>query len=253
MDNFDIFRHLNAYLSRNITNYEGSSIETLNTYIDSGLLELHTTFHIKTEQAIIVVPAFRKTFRIDTDDPDVIMESYKLITEYEQRSDNNKNVNYGKKLNNILDKLMFIRNIPISGGVTESISEEFHSNKVLQLLDVSDDKGTEYFINQKNVFARDQITLYFPKAKEGDLIYVTYKPYPVSIRTTYPRIDLPDTLFSCLYAYVALQVVNSIELYKESYPNMFNAYINEIQKAKRNESVLPEDFSSTLQFKKGFY
>ncbi|OCR88068.1 hypothetical protein CFT13S00388_02560 [Campylobacter fetus subsp. testudinum] len=248
----DVLNELQTNTLPNITRDKQTKNENLIVTINEGIKTLHNIFHISSEQAIVLVPAFRNIFKISKEDPNVIMASYYKIAEcalksgFESKSDMvAKLVEYDKNLK---------RDILLKNEDNSTEIFSIKGTEVLQLLGVEDTKGTNYSFNAENVFTIDPITLHFPNTKEGDILYVEYKPKPTlaNIGKLYEHIDLPDSLIECLYSFVALKIISGIEGYKQFYPNLLNTYNNEINKAMTNGAVMPEGLVANLVKNKGF-
>lgn len=135
------------------------------------------------------------------------------------------------------------------------------SREVLQPLEVKDDYGTQYEINEKNVFAINQNTLYFPNCKCEDIIYVIYKVKPkvytledcsISEEDS-EELYLPDTLMRCFYSYIDLRIISTVGGHKELYANTLQEYQQALEKAMMRSDTLPRGLETTLNLKKGFY
>lgn len=234
----------------NVTKQRQMDTSSLVNIINEGIITLHSLFNIRTEQAIILVPAFRNTFVLDRKDPNVIMASFYKLAECSVKAE------YKSKAELIKAALELDKNLRADILVnSDRQSTDIFSVKhdeVLKVLEIEDDEKHRYVINEKEVFLIDQKTLYFPHCKESEIIYVKYKPKPIkaSISAMNAEIDLPDTLINALYAYVQLKVVTGIEGLKQFYPNVLNTYNAEIDKARATGAVMPYG----LEFKnlKGF-
>lgn len=248
----------------NITNRLQMSEERIVSFINEGILSLYNQFTIEVEQAIILVPKNRNIFHINKNDPNIIMGSINKIAKAKTFIDIYK---LGLDKNNLLKELELDNDIyrllkdetilePIE--IDSSIDELIKTNEekeILQILNVEDDKGNEYEFNIKNVFIIDQNTLYFPECEERSKIYVTYKvrPKQYTLDDINEKVCLPETLLDCLYSFIDLRAVSSIEGFKEFYPNLLNSYNMQLEKALMNSYVLPTELVTKLEFKKGFY
>ena len=160
---------------------------------------------------------------------------------------------FDKKLN---------KNILLENEDSDTSIFKIKGNECLKILEVEDEKNTRYIINEDNVFATSQTTLYFPNCVEGDLIYVAYKPKPIKVVGKFDEqgyltdgneeVDLPDLFVECLNAFIALKIVSGMEGMKEFYPNLINNYNQELQKAKDAQYALVEGLKDTIRFQKGF-
>jgi hypothetical protein len=238
----------------NVTTNRQMKTESIIELINEGLNTFHSLFRINTEQAIILVPAFRHNFKLINEDPNVIMASRYKLAECELKTDNletkTQQIQALLEFDKKLKEQILLNN--------EKENKEIFSTKkdqVLQILEVTDEKNTIYSFNEENMFIIDQITLYFPNCKEGDIIYVIYKTKPQLINkdSLNEEIDLPDSLLECLYAFVTLRVISGIQGYQQFYPNVLNTYNQKIQEAIANQYVLPSSLATTLPQQKGFF
>lgn len=128
------------------------------------------------------------------------------------------------------------------------------NQEILQILNVSDLKDTKYVLNETNVFAINQNTLYFPNAKDGEIIYIEYKPKPMvyTIKDMNKEVDIPDTLLETLYSFVAMKVTSGIESYREFHNIAVGEYINNIKENIMNGSVLQDSLEGLNTQEKGF-
>lgn len=248
----DIIDIIRVNVLPSLSNPRQMTDESLTIMINEGIRSLHNIFNINTEQAIILVPAFRNTFKLDNTDPNVIMASYYKLAECAAKATYNTKaelIRAALDLNKNLKENILLNN--------ESTNKEVFSTKhdqVMKMLNVSDDKHTEYILNEKNAYAVDQNTLYFPHCRESDVIYVKYKPKPIKATTAAmdAEIDLPDTLLDVLYAYIPLRVITGIQGYTQLYPNLLNTYNLELQKAREVGAVVPDNLEAKYVAQKGF-
>ena len=249
----EVLENLKINTLPNITRHKQTSDDFLINVINEGLYTIHSMFNIRTEQAIILVPAFRNTFILDNSDPNVIMASFYKIAECSVKA------KYKSKAELIQAALQIDKNLQqdilLSNNKQSTDVFKTKHDEVLKILDVEDDRKHNYVINEHLVFAIDQKTLYFPHCKESEIIYVKYKPKPIkaSISAMDAEIDLPDTLVNVLYAFVHLKIdtgLASTEGMRNFYPNILAAYNQEIEKAMHTGAVVP----NSLHFKnlKGF-
>lgn len=222
--------------------------------INDGLLSLYTQFDICLEQALILVPKNRNIFRIHSSDPNVILNSAERLSKAHTITDITENKQ---------DKNSMIKELKLDKNVEKTLLEnsavkvdlDIDSSEILKILSIEDDKGNEYDFNVKNVFVIKQDTLYFPECKEKDQIYVKYKPKPFvyKLEDLDKELNLPETFYECLYAYINLKVVSGIDGLKEFYANVLNTYNQCLEKALMNSYSLPRNLNCTLHLKKGFY
>lgn len=226
--------------------------DKLTVLINEGIRTLHFMFNIRTEQAIIFVPAFRNTFKLNNTDPNVIMASYSKLAEcavkgiYKSKAE---------MLKDILDLNKGIKEDILLNNETENkdIFSTKH-DKLMRILSISDDEKKEYILNEKLVYALDQETLYFPECKETDLIYVQYKPKPLISSTAVmdKEIDLPDTLLDVLFAYIPLKIITGVDGYTQLYPNLINQYNEKLLEAKAMGAVVSDSMEAKYVAWKGF-
>lgn len=250
----DVITNIKTAILPNVTNVKQMSQESLVRYINEGLRALHSLFIINKEQAIILVPAFRHTFRISSEDPNVVMNTLSKLAkcelEYGDIPTKALQIEVLREYNHIMNSETMLEKEQVNETIFKVPDEG-----ILKILGVVDDQETDYLINERNVFMVDQTTMYFPNCAEGMIIYVEYqlKPKEVSLDKLSDEIDLPDTLLESLYAYINLKVLSGIESNRQFYPNLLNTYNQTIQEARANQAVLPSGMSSSLQNKKGFY
>lgn len=230
-------------------------------YINEAVLALYTQFTIEVEQAIILVPEYRNIFRIHSSDENVFMTTIAKLKASAFHHDIKEvkppdiKENIVKELDlDDISKYALDKNKEVIKEVTEPKTNST-DKEILQILDVTDNKNREYNFNTNLVFSISQDTLYFPEAHKDDIIYVRYKVLPKlytidDINTTF---ELPDTLLQCLYAFIDLRAITTIEGYKDFYPNLLNTYNQSLQNIVTNGFLLPDSMKSTLQTKKGFY
>lgn len=244
----------------NVTNQKQMRDDKIVDFINEGLTALHSMFLLNVEQAIILVPAFRHNFKIENRDPNVIMATHFKIAECEVLLGGLRTkadqiaalLDYDRRLN---------RNILLENETIDTTIFRVKGDQCLKILEVADERDTKYVINEDNVFATSQTTLYFPNCKEGDIIYVAYKPKPLKVSGTFDEhgylvrgeeeVDLPETFIECLTSFVTLKVVAGIEGMKEFYPNLVNNYNLELQRAKDNQYAFVEDLRDSIRFQKG--
>nr|DAD71072.1 MAG TPA: head to tail adaptor [Podoviridae sp. ctiuS14] len=245
----------------NVTNQKQMRDDKIVPLINEGLTSLHSMFLLNIEQAIILVPAFRHNFKIENKDPNVIMATHYKLAECEillgglrTKADQIAALlDFDRRLN---------RNVLLENETSDTSIFRIKGDQCLKILEVSDEKNTKYVINEDNVFATSQTTLYFPNCKEGDIIYVAYKPKPIKVIGEFDEhgyltngseeVDLPETFIECLNAFVSLKVVSGIEGMKEFYPNLINNYNQELQKAREHQFALVENLQDTIRYQKGF-
>ena len=230
----------------NITTNRQMGDEDLINIINEGVFTLHSMFNIRFEQAIILAPAFRTTFKINNSDPNVIMASYAKLAECSIKAE------YKSKSELIKAALELDKNLKsnILLSNNEQNKEIFKTkhDQVMNILSVSsDDLREKFIINQENVFAIDQETLFFPHIKESDVIYVKYKPKPILslVSALDEELDLPDTLLDALYSFVTLKIItglSGIEGIRQFYPSVLSAYNQEIQKARTSGAIIPQSW-----------
>lgn len=249
------------FLKELIDNLQSSGLPTkvgkedLISFLNDGLISLHTLFNIRYEQALILVPQNRKIFKISSSDPNVIMASYAKLALCHLQAES---ITKEKQVEALvrLDKRLK-SNTLLNDETSSKDIFDISRNEVLSIIDVEDSKDNNYAFNIENVFVLDPITLHFPNAKAGSVIYVKYKPKPKLIRLEdYDKdsveLDLPDTLKDCLIAFVTLKTATNVSGYEQFYPNVLNTYNNELAKARANAAVIPDPLIATLASKKGF-
>lgn len=230
----------------NITTQRQMGDDDLINIINEGIFTLHGLFNIRFEQAIILVPAFRTTFKINNSDPNVIMASFYKLAECSIKAEY-KSKSELLKAAIELDKNLK-ENILLDNNVQNKEIFKTKHDKVMKILGVSSDDPKDIFaMNQEGVFAIDQETLYFPHIKEGDILYVKYKPKPTLclVSALDEELDLPDTLLDALYSFVTLKIItglSGIEGIRQFYPSVLSAYNQEIQKAQASGAVIPQSW-----------
>lgn len=221
-----IIEHIRNRYHPNVLNVKQAEDSSLIGLINEGLIALHTLFDIRVEQAVVKISGQRKNYVISKEDPAVSMASFKQLG-HNQLKDN---------------------------PAANSLFNLNEDKEVLVILDVEDLLGTEYLMNQVNVFNVDQTTLYFPNANDGDTIYVSYKPKPVMAKVDELNkdIDLPDSLLEVLYAFLSMRFVSSIEGFERMYPNAIAIYDKKLAEARNNQPILVGSMVDCLNKKKGF-
>lgn len=235
----------------NVTNIKQMKDYNIVEFINEGLSSLHSIFVIRKEQAIIRIDRERKSFVLSNDDPDVVLNSMHK-TSFKLLKDNFSNPSPSKT-----PEFNSLKAMDGSSDTTGRYMEEYPnkpSNEVLQIISVEDVKQTKYVLNEKNVFLINQNTLYFPNCKNGEFIYVTYKPKPIRYTTNdlTKELDLPDTLLECLYSFIALKVSSGIEGLKEFHNIALSNYTNNVQEAMLQGAVVQESLEGISTQTKGF-
>lgn len=238
-----------GYLSA-VSNMAKASNESIIVMANEAIMSLHTSFNIRTEQAVILVPQNRKTFEISLNDKNVLMASLRKLAKAEMILDENESkkellAKIAKQDKNINAKVL-LEAEKYDNTIFDKLDTE-----VLSLLSVSDELGTEYDINTKNVYALDQKTLYFPLAKPGSLIYVDYKPKPRLSTELDSEVDVPDTLLGVLYAFVALKTVSSIDMNSQFMPQIVSTYNKRMEEAILQQAVLADTMDVSKNHWKG--
>lgn len=214
----------------NVSDVAGTAEDNLLRLINLGLITLHTTLDIKKEQAILRASAGRKFFHLVPEDPDVVLGSLEALSTLELSNLNNPNPTD-----------ITFDNLRVHNACKE----------ILQVLEIEDLRKTRYVLNEKNVFSIEQDKLYFPNIKEGNLVYVTHKPKP-KLHPATDKLDLPDTLIECLYAFVASRVTTGIESYKEFHLASIQDYTIRVQEAIGSGAILQTKLNSPPIQLKGF-
>ncbi len=205
-----ILIHIRNNILPNVSQNQQTSDDRLIEVINQSLRTLHTILHVRVEQAIVRIGSSRTFFTFRKDDPDVILGSFSAMNKLQLlNATTNQNI-----------ELTF-----------DNLKANDTTQGTLQILCAEDLKNTPYVMNEVNVFSTTQDTLYFPNAKEGDVIYVSHKPYPkyVSKEDMEEDLDLPDNLLDCLYALTASKVTTGIESFKEFHEKSLMDYNNKIQ------------------------
>jgi len=224
--------------------------------INECVMMLHSAYLIRQEQAVILVPDFRRTFKLDKSDPNVILGTLKKNIDISLSKDYKTKSELLRQLAEYKDNDTNF-NIMNGGYDGSRVSELTDNNEeVLQILDIEDSKQRYYVINQKGAFLTDQThqTLYLPMVKEGDIVYVHYKPKPnlVTEDNLNVRIDLLDTLDEVVVAYLRMRLLAGVEGDKNFYPNTYQTYEKVLLEALNNGALVQEDLSLGYKMKKGF-
>lgn len=247
----EAIEHLKIVTLPNVTPNKQMNNENLIVLINEAMNTIYGLFNVKREQAIVLVPAFRKNFRISRQDPNVIMATHAKLAKCEMThggfATKAAQIEALKEMNITLDKEVMLENEAVETNIFKTNEDEIY-----KILSVRDDKDSILRLNEVNVFAINQDTLFFPNAKEGDIYYVEYKPKPIKVTSIEDELDLPSGLLDVLYAYVALRIVTNIEGYKQYYGNALTAYNNEVEKAIMNQQVIPDSLIRTTTDMKGF-
>lgn len=210
----DILRH--AYL-HNISNQAQSRDETLITTINTSLTTIHNLFVLKLEQAIVIVPERRKTFRLINSDPNVLMASYAKIANGEINMEHN--VTKKQMFQSVLIRDGVIAANELFSGEEDKTIFQTYDEEIMTVLNVRDSKKREYVMNEKGIFFVNNDTFYFPEVSVGDVIYVEYKPKPRKCRLG-EHIDLTDELLDLLCVDVTLKLVATINTDSQIHPNI---------------------------------
>lgn len=177
-----------------------------------GLLDIHGSLNLLQEQAIIMIPESRRIFKLDGNDSNVILDTIKKFLDDEllDPGENAKKLVKEMGLNN---PNLFVNGVPntTTGGIEGR-------RKVMSVLDVHDSQYRYYALNSEGAFLRDDLTLYLPNVKDGDVVYVTYKPKPLSIDY---GIDLPDELEDLLLLFVYKDQIKNLDT---TPPNVIGYY-----------------------------
>lgn len=254
-------------LSKNSNGLVGD--ENLTAMLNTGLLNMHLIFNITQEQAIILVPQHRQTFKIAKSDPNVIMATFSKLAKVAMS-------NTPKDESSILDEIIALKDedgnklSPLEDkDKTTMLDGETNDNvftynnkdvcfRIIEVHDLKHPRPTRYSLNQENVYMVDSTTLYFPKCKEGDIIYVLYTPKPLMCDSSKldVEIDIPDEYLKCLGAYVASQVYaqlsdGQITSFGRSYGNVFQLYNNYLQELKLVGAGIPADMTITNAKERG--
>lgn len=266
----DVFKILRTTTLPSVSNLKQLSDEELLRFVNEVILSLHNRFIIRVEQAIILVPKFRDTFKIRSEDQNVIMGTYYKFAHLDLNSPNEtkneilknipyKEVNQDDLINHLVGKDSLNANTrgayPQPQVLPEYCKKMFENSKTkcLQILSVKDKNGNELIINEDKCIMVDPITLYFPYAKEGDVYYVEYKPYPdlidYSQTKTYDDVECnkqttPDPTNPKIYkTYMVDPLVilpNGESLFNFA-DNIHKAYLNSYDEATQRVKQLNEE------------
>ena len=140
----EVLENLKINTLPNITRHKQTSDDFLINVINEGLYTIHSMFSIRTEQAIILVPAFRNTFILDNSDPNVIMASFYKIAECSIKA------KYKSKAELIQAALELDKNLKqdilLSNNKQSTDVFKTKHDEVLKILDVEDDRKHNYVI-----------------------------------------------------------------------------------------------------------
>lgn len=225
--------HIRDTILPNVSNLAQTSTENLIMCLNDGLTAIHTAVHVKTEQCAIRVRTERNFFELLNRDPDILLDLLFSTLSLER---------YNLTATPPLDKTF------------DNLKRFSKPTGVLQILDVMDIKNTTYVVNEKNVFVIDPAIVYFPNAKEGEFLYISYKPKPkvYTEANMNEELDLPDALLECLYAFVASRITTGIESYKEFHNLALRDYTARIKEAMLSGAVSQQSLAVLPIQTKGF-